>query len=137
MNETASVVSLTSTGDKFVYTPSTPVEVVRVGFVSTIAPGGAPVIAFDKRPTAGSDTNRVNAAFGTITPGALAAGQMAYHEPDPLTESRILNPGEQLVAEVTTASSTTGTGYFTLTVRDLGFAEGPETSIANATEFAS
>ena len=67
----------------------------------------------------------------------MTAGWLAYHEPDPLEESKFLDAGDQIVFDVSTAAGTTGTGYFVLTVRDLPFAESPDNSIARSREFTS
>lgn len=135
VNEHGSTVALTSTGDKFTFSPGGPCDVVRWGLLWTVTAGGAPVIAADKRITAGSDTGRVNAALGTITPGAAAAGTYTYTEPT--TGPWELNPGDQVVIEVTTAATTTGSAIPIIEVRDRPFVDGPNARLADAIYFAS
>ncbi len=105
------VVAVDATADAFIITPAVPIDVRRWGLVVTIAvTGTAGVIAVDHRITAGSDTGRVN-AYGTKTlrlnQASMVAGQVLYVEPDngPLE----VNPGEQLVFQVT-AAATAGDG---------------------------
>lgn len=101
-SETADV--LTATGDDFVYTPGDPVEVIAVEDVITVTVAGAPVVKWDKRPTAASDTGRGDGDVASLTYPATVptAGQVVYKE---LTTPIRLNPGEQAVREVTTTGS--------------------------------
>lgn len=122
-------VAFTSTGDKFIFTPAKPVDIYRYGFVTNalLDVGVTFILALDWRPTAGSDTNRAEKA--TITTGTTdqAAGKMGYRDiilpvaaatagdgstvnvgPDGPLE---VDPGEEVVIEVTNAADTAGTGY--------------------------
>lgn len=122
-------VDFTATGDKFIFTPALPADVYRWGIITNalLDVGAGFVAALDHRPTAGSDTNRVEK--DTITVSAdVAAGQVVYSQaigadadgevgedgtvryvaPTGPVE---VNPGEELVIEVTNAADTAGTGY--------------------------
>lgn len=123
-----------ATGDKFIYTPANPSDVYRWGLVNDTAmvSGTSFVMALDKRVTAGTDTGRVqmdtitrttDMAAGTglfsqsILPVAQAAGSdnrttppiPTYYNVEPAGPVQV-NPGQQLVLEVTDAA-TSGTGY--------------------------
>lgn len=107
-------VSFVTTGDKFLFAPAEPIEIVRWGVLATANFGGSAVIALDKRITAGSDTGRLDAHGGTLSVGALAEGKGAYGEPTKATDPLgflPVDPGEELVVEVTTGATTTGTAY--------------------------
>ena len=76
-------------------------------------------IAADHRVTAGSDTGRVNAAVGTISATAdVGQGKGLYSEP--ATPFQV-DPGEQLVFEITDAADTAGTGYIWVEYSELPF----------------
>lgn len=131
-NATTGIV-ITSTGDKAVFTPSRPCQVMRWGYVadvsSTVTP---PVFGLDFRPTAGSNSGRVTGASsggydtgggGTITTTALsqtAQGKGVYNNVT-LNPANVavgagdlqlfIIPGNQLVFTVTTAA-TAGSGFF-------------------------
>src|SRR3990167_9607381 len=148
-------VAFTSTGDKFIYTPAVPIDVYRWGFVTDalLDVGVGFVIALDHRPTAGSDTGRVEKQVMTFT-ADVAAGKVRYNEPIlPVAESSVaglgetnqlinvgpagpfeVDPGEELVIEVTDAADTAGTGYVFIEYAELT-AQG--TRNANATKVAS
>lgn len=128
-------VQVTATGDKAVFTPPCPVLVTRWGYVarSLLDVGAGAVFTCDWRPTAGSDTNRVNGSTtgtptfahsehadlggGSISTSTTdsAAGTGRYHPirtttnvvdsiPGPLP----VYPGEELVFECTDAADTAG-----------------------------
>lgn len=133
-------VVFTSTGDKFIFTPSAPVRLMKWGFVAQtdVVPVTNLILSLSKRPTAGSDTAR--AVIDTLSLGtsaAYVAGKGAYRDPftastvatTPLSEVSgsgqgsnspantsgqqqiVLKPGEEWVIDVTTAATTTGKGY--------------------------
>ena len=121
-------VAFTSTGDKFIFTPAMPCDVYRWGLITDalLDVGAGFTIALDWRPTAGSDTNR--AQKDTIVKTAdVAAGQVLYSEAvgavaqatgsdgslvDVAPAGPVeVDPGEELVIEVTDAADTAGTGY--------------------------
>lgn len=140
VEKSAAATSIASTGDKFTFTPTKPVDVVRWGFIADVAVTGSPVIAMDKRPTAGSDTGRVDGATasgvdtagGSISPGAISQGKGVYHN---LSGLLSVNPGEQLVAQVTTAAGA-GTGTFFVEYYERSFvgdAKSGQNRIANMT----
>jgi len=68
-----------------------------------------PEIDFDKRPTAGSDTDRGAADIGHLILSTTAAGKVMY---DKVAEGTILYPGEEVVCELKVASVGVGkTGH--------------------------
>jgi len=72
------------------------------GLVITETNAGATtpgVVKFDKRPTAGSDTNRGDGDIAEFNLGTTAAGKMLYDEVAVGTE---LNPGEEVVVQLVT-----------------------------------
>lgn len=130
--ETAQV-ALTSTGDKYTFTPSTVVEVVRWGIVADalLDVGAGLTVAADYRPTAGSDTGRVDADIGSVTTAADIAQGKVWN--DELASPYKLIPGEQAVFEVTDAADTAGTGILYIHYRRRPWH--PElTDYANVTE---
>jgi len=110
--------SLGSTADIHIFTIPFRCRPLRIGFTITqlVSGGVIPVVKFDKRPTAGSDTNRGDGDVGTLTLSATAAAGKAYYEDtdykDDGTGSWVgtLNEGDQVVVQVTTASGANGTG---------------------------
>ena len=112
--------SVASTGDKAVWAPPVPVNIVRWGFIiaGTALPVDQGVLALDKQPTAGSASGRVDAYGGTITVAAVTAlGTVCYNEP---TEVLPVMPGEAVVFEVTDAWSA-GVVTFFVEYRPLPF----------------
>lgn len=155
-------VSIATTGDKASYIVGQPYNVVRWGIIATVSVTGSPVIKLDRRPTAGSDTGRVagavvagvDTAGGTLTPGALTAGKVAYHNVIvPATGPGLgatggfqINPGEELVWTVSTAA-VAGTVKFFVELEEVPFVgdanvgsaanNSSSNRIFNATKFAS
>jgi len=88
-------------------------EVFRAAIAVTEVFAGAdstPVVDFDSRPTLGSDTDRGAADVGHIVGGTAAAGKIMYDDGGRGTQ---LEPGEEVVVQLTTASVGTGkTGHF-------------------------
>lgn len=72
----------------------------------TSTPG---VVKFDKRPTAGSDTDRGDGDIATLNMGTTAAGKTIYDEVAVGTE---LNPGEEVVVEIATQPAGSPAGHF-------------------------
>ena len=68
-----------------------------------------PVVAFDKRPTAGSDTDRGAADIANFVCSTTAAGKCLYDEAG---KGTVLEPGEEVVVELVTAAVGTPTGHF-------------------------
>ena len=125
-------VDFTTTGDKWVLTPARPINIIRWGIVADalIDVGAGMVVALDFRPTAGSDSGRVNGATssgrdtagGTLSTGTtdVAAGSGSYRDLVPVAASGLsatgtgeyggfqVDPGEQAVFEVTDAADTAG-----------------------------
>jgi len=116
VQDAAEAYTATGTGDVLVFTPNTPVDIVRWGFIvtTTLDVGAGAAFAGDHRPTAGSDTSRVDGSIsssvdtagGTLTVTAdIAAGQVAYHE---MSQNLEVDPGEEFVIECTNAADTAG-----------------------------
>ena len=130
LTEVSAQISVATTGDKFTFTPGRPVDIVRWGIIADVLidVGVGMTIAADHRITAGSDTGRVNAAVGTITDtDDIAQGDGVYTENvSPLitarpTETFRVDPGEQVVFEVTDAADTAGTGHIFIEYRQIPF----------------
>ena len=112
INSGATPIALTATGDDFTMTADQPVDVIAVGFLvtATFSSSGNTVVAFDKRPTAGSDTGRGDADVASLSiPTTTAAGKLFLNE---LATPIEIDAGEQIVAQVTTASSSAGSGIY-------------------------
>lgn len=92
--------NLSTTGDKSQYSFGTMPHIIRrIGIVCKTDPTGSGVVAIDRRPTAGSDTGRVNNVHVLNIPSSANQGNVVYLDE---LNSR-WNPGEELVIEVTTA----------------------------------
>lgn len=99
--------SLAATGDMSTILIATPMTIIQLALVISVAPtAGSLVVAFDRRITAGSDTGRVNAALGSLSKGyaSLTIGVVLKKD-----VSVTLDKGDQIVPEITTAT-TAGTG---------------------------
>lgn len=84
-----------------------PIEVRGVAVVvSTTATTTAPVVDFYRRPTVGSDTNRVLIKRLNPVLAQWLAGNVIYAD----VEGTHINPGEDLIAEVSTAAAA-GNGH--------------------------
>jgi hypothetical protein len=88
-------------------------KVRQIGFVVTTAvvgPTTAPVVEFNRRPTAGSAAGEV--VVGTLTiPDGTAAGKVLYKNVTPV----LISQGEGLAAEVITAATggtPAGVGFY-------------------------
>jgi|KBSSwiStaDraftv2_1062776.scaffolds.fasta_scaffold913149_3 hypothetical protein len=97
--------SLASTGDKFIVTAVEDLNLYEFGIVVTTAiTGGSDqlVLALDKRPIAGSDTNRGSGDIGTgtVSTSTNVAGDIIRKY-----ISKQLKKGEQVVFEVTDAAA--------------------------------
>lgn len=142
-------VALTTTGDKFTFSPAVPVNIVRWGVIADalIDVGAGMVIALDHRVTFGSDTGRVNGATsagkdtagGTLSTGTtdVAQGKGLYREVNQVPGPFKLAPGEQAVFEVTDAADTAGTGFLWLEYEVEGFAGTGETTVAAGNRLAN
>lgn len=146
------MVALDATDDEVKWAPGKPIDVVRWGFIITTAldVGAGFGAALDLRPTVGSDTDRVNGdssgttdtGGGTITATAdVAVGAGLYHNVDPPLE---VDPGEELVLQITDAADTSGAGYFFVEYEERPFvgdsnvtAGDPSNRIDNMTEYTS
>jgi hypothetical protein len=84
------------------------VEVIRAGAVVTETCAGettTPIFKFDKRPTAGSDTDRGDGDIGYLDLDTTAAGKVIYDESG---QGEIIEPGEEVVFEMTQRADGTG-----------------------------
>src|SRR5262245_52396417 len=100
---------LTMTGDKLVVTALEDINLFEFGIVVTTAITGGTnnlIVAVDKRPIAGSDTNRGSADIGSgeVNTSVNVAGDIIRKY-----ISYSLKKGEQAVVEVTNAAAA-GTG---------------------------
>lgn len=109
---------LTSAADIHIFTIPFRCRPIRVGFslTTTVSSSVSAVVKFDKRPTAGSDSSRGDGDVGTLTiPTAAAAGKAYYENTDYKEDATgawvgTLNEGDQVVVQVTTASTSAGAG---------------------------
>jgi len=104
-NPSATADVLTATGDHAgTFKVSRPITVLAIAATITTAvvSSGAVVVKADKRPTTGSDASRGNGDVGVLTiPAGTAAGKVVRS-----ASTRInLNPGDEVVFEVTTAAA--------------------------------
>jgi hypothetical protein len=99
-------ISVATLGDKWGLAAPVPINLVRWGFIvagGVVLPVDQGIVALDKRVQAGSDVNRVEAWGGTITQAAtVPRGTQLYNQPTTILQ---LNPGEEIVFEVTDAWS--------------------------------
>ena len=86
-----------------------PITVLAVGAIITTAIQGACVVKFDRRVTKGSDTGRGDGDVGILTiPDGTAVGKQVISD-----NTRVdLNPGDQVVPEVTSAAATAGGAHY-------------------------
>ena len=86
-------------------------QVVLAGLVVTEVCAGTatPVVDFDLRPTAGSDTDRGAADIAHFVMSTTAAGKVMYDEAAVGTE---LLPGEEVIIEIKTRPTGSATGHF-------------------------
>lgn len=85
-------------------------EVFLAGLVVTETCAGTttPVVDFDKRPTAGSDTDRGAADIAHFVLSTTAAGKVMYDE---VGKGTVLEPGQEVVVQLTTAAATGPAGH--------------------------
>lgn len=101
--QSAQITSSNATGDKAIFTIPQKCEVVDARVTVEGTEATACVIAFDRRPLAGSDTGRGAADIGSIAlTAANNQGKVFY---DLAARGVILDAGDQVVVEVTTAST--------------------------------
>lgn len=101
-------VALYSTGDKGTMTIFHPMNIVQIGVIITTAGGGGTLtLAFDRRPTPGSDTGRVAADLGAVTKASASIPIGKVLKKDVNIK---VDKGDQIVAKVTAALTTTGDG---------------------------
>lgn len=135
-------VVLTTTGDKFIFTPARPIDIIRWGYIiSTAKDATSMALTLAKRVTVGTDTGRV--VIGTITDtAARALGAVVYQEPGTLAtaaatqstgvDGSLVNvdpvgpyhfvPGQEAVIAVTDAADVSGQGYLFIEYLEYPFA---------------
>lgn len=107
----ASLASATDIGD---WAPGyVPHKIVSAAIVFTTAVDATGATAIDKRPTAGSDSSRTALDTINYTTTLGAQGLIVYWEP---ASEVIINPGEEIVFEVTDATPSAGNGHLVLLV---------------------
>ena len=87
-------------------------EVVRAQLIITETCGGTTtpgVVKFDKRPTAGDAAARGDGDIAEFNMAATAAGNVLYDE---VASGTILNAGDEVVVEITTAPVDAAAGHF-------------------------
>lgn len=143
-------VDFNATGDKFILTVPVPILIYRWGFITIelMDPdAGGFVLELDKRVTVGTDTGRVNltnitrADADTVAAGSVVANEVVLPVAeaagdDTLTggatpQTSVVNvgpngpariePGEEVVVEVTNAVGAASTGYVWIEYAQLGF----------------
>lgn len=85
-------------------------EVLEAGLAITeTCAGGSttPVVDFDSRPTAGSDSSRGAADIAHLVLGTTAAGKVVY---DLAGKGTILYPGQEVVVQLATQATGTSAG---------------------------
>ena len=114
---------ISTTGDKATFTPATPVRVLRVGVIgtATYTHGSGAIIKVDKNLSNGAGAyTRGDGDGGVLTvPAAFVNGKMVYTNVPPYE----LDPGDQLIFEVTQAS-TAGSVAYTVEYEKMGFQKG-------------
>ena len=105
--------SLASAADVGDWAPGyVPFRVNAIALVFTTAVDNTGALKVDKRPTAGSDTSRGDGDIATLnyTTTTGAQGKVVYKE----GIDTVINPGEEIVAEVTDATPTAGAAHIIL-----------------------
>ena len=144
------LVDLNATGDKFGFAPIQPIDIYKFGWIAYQAvdpDAGGLVVALDRRPTVGSDTDRVEIDVLTrANAQTIVAGQVTYREVvladtngetaedgmlrnvGPSGPCRI-NPGEEAVLEVTNAAGVAATGVMFIEYAELAFNDEDHTDV--------
>lgn len=94
-----------ATGDKGYFIIPFRCQIVLAGAVVTETCAGGdttPIVKFDKRPTAGSDTDRGDGDVATLALSTTAAGKVMY---DLDAVGDVLEPGNEVVVELTQAAA--------------------------------
>lgn len=121
-HEIARNATTSATGDILTYAPPKPTRVTRLGLVQDGAtdPGVNLVLAVDRRPTAGSDTDR--AELMTMTPAAaIGQGKGIFKTADVAIDIVV---GEEVVVEVKTAGAASSTAHVWIEHDEEAFAPG-------------
>jgi hypothetical protein len=94
---------------RFVIPFACTVELAALVVTETCAGTTPGVVKMDKRPTAGSDTDRGDGDIATFNMGTTAAGKMLY---DLVAVDTDLEPGDEVVVQISTAPLTGPAGHF-------------------------
>ena len=110
-------------------------EVVRAVAVvtETCAGGVTPVVDFDSRATVGSDTGRGSADIGHLVLSTTAAGTNMYDE---VGQGTVLEPGEEVVVQLTTAASGASKGGHFMPYLQVKIIPETQANLADTTETA-
>lgn len=100
-------------GDVATFSVPFPCEVFEAGLTVKETCGGAsttPAVKFDKRPTAGSDTNRGDGDVASFALSTTEAGKVMY---DIAGQGVALEPGNEVVVQLTVQATGSGAaGHF-------------------------
>jgi hypothetical protein len=103
INDAAALLDLTAAavdGDARVFLSKVKVNRIAVCVTTAVVSTGAVVVAFKKRPTPGSTSG--DSTIGSISiPAGTAVGKVYYKDISPA----VLNAGDELVFQVTTAAA--------------------------------
>lgn len=100
-----------SAADLAVFSIVEPCQLILSGAVVTEVCAGStstPVVKFDVRPTAGSDTSRGDGDAGELKLLTAAAGSVMV---DKVGAGTVLEPGQEVVVQLVTAAVGTPTGH--------------------------
>jgi hypothetical protein len=144
------VLAFDGTGDLVTFTPARPVNIVRWGIIVAVIldVGAGFTMKADFRPTANSDTDRGDGDVGDITTTTdVAVGKGIYTEEvlgdgsgsGVSAEQKFkVDPGEQVVFQVTDAADTTGDGWIFVEYEEEGFSGGdPATALSLANRISN
>ena len=100
--------SLASAADVGDWAPGMVPHIIRaIALVFTIVPQATGVLKIDKRVTAGSDTGRGDGDIATINYTTAMVGLVVYVDGLDIE----IKPGEEIVAQVTDATPTSGSAH--------------------------
>ncbi len=120
-------VSMTSLADVYTLTPGKPINIVRWGIIADalIDVGAGLTVKADHRIDAGTDTGRTDGTVGDITVTAdILQGDGVYTEDVSGAADKTpfeVDPGEEVVFEVTDIADTAGTGMIFVEYEELPF----------------
>jgi len=110
-------ITFATTGDKLFIDVPFKCYVYRACVLLNAAPGDAGIVKFDKRPTYASDTGRGDGDVEVVNlKTSMVAGDVAFSD---ASANVALEPGEQVVVEVTDASAAVTLARAWLLVREV------------------